>query len=206
MPRTLPGGAWWPGEETRVAAMSTSNPADARAAAAAPAPILALCLDVDGTLTDGRLYVHDDGTQSRAYHTQDGFAIRWFQRLGGTVLICTGKAGGSVRARAAELGIDLVIENSADKRADVAAALAARGIPLDRLAVIGDDLPDLPLLRVCGLPIAVANAVPEVRAAAAYVTQRSGGGGAVREAIEYILRADGRWSDVLAQYARRPPA
>jgi len=185
--------------------MSVPNPADPRGARTLEPPVRALGLDVDGTLTDGRLYVHDDGTQSRAYHTQDGFAIRWFQKLGGTVLICTGKAGGSVRARAAELGIDLVIENSTDKRADVAAALAARGIPLEQLAFVGDDLPDLPLLRACGLPIAVANAVPEVRAAAAYVTRRPGGGGAVREAIEYILRAGGRWADVLAHYGSAPP-
>lgn len=187
-----------------MSAMSASNLADARGAGGPAPAIRALGLDVDGTLTDGRLYVHDDGSQSRAYHTQDGFGIRWFQKLGGLVLICTGKAGGSVRSRAAELGIDLVIENSADKRADVAAVLAARGIALAELAFIGDDLPDVPLLRACGLPIAVANAVPEVRAAAAYVTQRPGGGGAVREAIEYILRAGGCWADVLAHYGGAP--
>jgi 3-deoxy-D-manno-octulosonate 8-phosphate phosphatase (KDO 8-P phosphatase) len=162
--------------------------------------IRCLCLDVDGVLTDGRLYVDDDGRTTRAFHIHDGLALRAFQQLGGVVVICTGKRSGAVAARARELEIEHVIQGSADKLADLQAWLDQHGLRLEQVAAVGDDLPDLPVLQRCGLPIAVANAVDEVKAAARYVTQRAGGDGAVREAVEYILRSSGRWNEVLAQF------
>jgi 3-deoxy-D-manno-octulosonate 8-phosphate phosphatase (KDO 8-P phosphatase) len=166
------------------------------------AEIRCFCLDVDGVLTDGRLYVHDDGRAGRMFHTHDGFAIRWFQRLGGVVALLTGKRSPAVAARAAELGIQHVVQGSEDKLADLRGLLARLDLRPEQVAAIGDDLPDLPVLRHCGYPIAVANAVAEVKAAARLVTQRGGGHGAVREAMEHVLRETGRWNEVLAHYAR----
>jgi 3-deoxy-D-manno-octulosonate 8-phosphate phosphatase (KDO 8-P phosphatase) len=164
------------------------------------AEIRCICLDVDGVLTDGRLYVDDRGQGARAFYVQDGLAIRWFQRLGGIVVLCSGKHSEAVATRARELGIEHVIQRSPDKLADLRGLLARLGLDLEHTAVIGDDLPDLPLMRNCALPIAVANAVDEVKQAARLVTRRPGGHGAVREAIEYLMRRSGRWEQVLAQY------
>lgn len=162
--------------------------------------IRCLCLDVDGVLTDGRLYVHEDGRASRAFHIHDGLAIEWFQRLGGVVVIITGKRSQAVATRAAELGIEHVVQASEDKLADLEELLSRLGIELGEVAAIGDDLPDLPVLARCGFPIAVADAVEEVKSAARLVTTRPGGRGAVREAIEHLLRESGRWPAVLEHY------
>jgi len=162
--------------------------------------IRCLVLDVDGVLTDGGLYTDDSGLQMRRFHVHDGFAISWFQKLGGVVVICSGKDSPAVAARARELGIQHVIQASRDKLADLHALLTHLGVTLEEVAMIGDDLPDLPVMRSCGFPIAVANAVAEVRAAARLVTRRGGGQGAVREAIEHLLRTSGQWAEVLAHY------
>lgn len=169
-----------------------------------PFDIRALCLDVDGVLTDGRVYWDDAGSGARTFHVHDGFALRWFQKLGGLIILCSGKTSAAVAVRARELGIDEVIQGSADKVADVRAVLARHGLRLSQLAMMGDDLPDVPLMRCCGLAIAPANAVAEARAAARVVTVRAGGDGAVREAVEHILRALGRWHEVLGHYGIKP--
>jgi len=162
--------------------------------------IRCLCLDVDGVLTDGRVYWDDGGLGARAFHVHDGFALRWWQRLGGAVILCSGKTSQAVALRAAELGISHVLQGSTDKPADVERVLNRLGLRWEQVAVIGDDLPDIPLMRRCGLPIAVANARPETKAAAQWVTTHRGGEGAVREAIEHVLRTDGRWAHVLQHY------
>lgn len=167
--------------------------------------IRCLVLDVDGVLTDGGLHTDDTGRQSRRFHVHDGFALHWFQRLGGVVILCSGKTSDAVAARARELKIEQVIQGSRDKVADLGALLTRLGLRWEQVAMIGDDLPDLPVLRVCGYPIAVANAVEEVKSAARLVTFRTGGQGAVREAVEYLIRADGRWDEVIAHYAAPPP-
>jgi len=159
-----------------------------------------LCLDVDGVLTDGRLFVDDSGRGARMFHVHDGFAIHWFLRLGGEVVICSGKKSDAVAARAAELGIKCVVLGSRDKLPDLRSIIDPLQISLEQVAVIGDDLPDLPLMRACGFPIAVANATPEVKSAAKMVTEFPGGYGAVREAVEYLLRESGRWSEVVEHY------
>lgn len=168
--------------------------------------IRCLVLDVDGVLTDGGLYTDDTGRQSRRFHVHDGFALHWFQRLGGVVVLCSGKTSDAVAARARELKIEHVIQGSRDKVADLGTLLTRLGLRWEQVAMIGDDLPDLPALRVCGYPIAVANAVDDVKAVAQLVTFRSGGQGAVREAVEHLMRADGRWDEVIAHYAVPSPS
>ena len=162
--------------------------------------IRCLCLDVDGVLTDGRVWWDDTGRGARAFHVHDGFGIKCFQKLGGIVAICSGKESDAVSARMTELGIEHVIQGSRDKLADVGQLLSNLKLGMEHVAMVGDDLPDLPVMRRCALPIAVANAVTEVKAAARCVTKRSGGEGAVREAIECVLRESGRWSEVLGWY------
>ena len=168
--------------------------------------IRGLILDVDGVLTDGRIYADATGCLGRAFHVHDGFAVRWFQELGGVVAIVSGKASPAVEERAREMGVEHVIQVSRDKLADVEKLLADCDLTLDQVAMMGDDLPDLPVLRRCGFPIAVAGAAAEVKAAARLVTERAGGEGAVREAVEHLLRAAGRWQEVLEHYGASPGA
>ena len=167
--------------------------------------IRCLCLDVDGVLTDGRVYWDDRGQGTRAFHVHDGFALRWFQRLGGVVVLCSGKTSEAVAARARELEIAHVVQGSRDKVGDLERVLTPLNLRFEQVAVLGDDLPDVPLLKRCALPMAVANAVDEVKRVARLVTKRSGGDGAVREAVEYVLRASGRWSEVLRHYGLPTP-
>lgn len=168
--------------------------------------IRCLTLDVDGVLTDGRLWYGPAPEPLRAFHIHDGLALRWFQRLGGTVIILTGKRSEAVARRAAELQIANVIQGSEDKLADLEQALDRLGMTMSSVAAVGDDLPDLPVLRACALPIAVANAVDEVKAASSYVTRRAGGQGAVREVVERLLEPGGRWSEVLEAFGEDPRA
>lgn len=170
-----------------------------------PPDIRVLVLDVDGVLTDGRLPVDEQGRQLRAFHVHDGFAIRCFLELGGEVVICSGKRSPAVDARATELGIRHVLQGSRDKLADIQALLPSIGVSLRNVVMVGDDLPDVPLMRACAAGVAVASAVDEVRAAATWVTPRPGGHGAVRDAIEWLLRADGRWNAILSRYGVAAP-
>lgn len=157
-------------------------------------------------LTDGRLWYGAGEEPLRAFDIQDGLAVRWFGRLGGTVVILTGKRSRAVELRARELGIAHVLQGSENKAADLGVLLDRLGIGFEDVAMIGDDLPDLPVLRICGHPIAVANAAEEVRAAARLVTRRSGGRGAVREAVEHLLRGNGSWKRVVAHFEAQSPA
>jgi 3-deoxy-D-manno-octulosonate 8-phosphate phosphatase (KDO 8-P phosphatase) len=166
--------------------------------------IRCLVLDVDGVLTDGRLWYGSSGEPWRAFHIHDGLAIRAFQQAGGVVAILTGKKSTAVATRAAELDIPYVIQGSDDKLRDLKDLLARLRIGLPEAAMIGDDLPDLAVLRVCGYPIAVANAVAEVKRVACFVTQQAGGDGAVREAIEHLMRENGGWERVVAGYRDEP--
>ncbi len=164
------------------------------------ADIRCVVFDVDGVLTDGQLLYGERNEPLRAFHVHDGFAIHWLEKLGVVPVILTGKSSVGVETRAAEIGIPYVIQGSRDKLADLKRLLEKLKLELDQVAMIADDLPDLPVLQACGYPIAVANAVPEVKIVARYVTEKPGGHGAAREALEHLLRADGRWSEVLAHY------
>src|SRR5262245_13432963 len=159
-----------------------------------------LVLDVDGVLTDGSIMLAPDGAELKTFHVRDGSAIAIWRRLGRRVAIISGRSSPAVSLRAAELDIDLVHLGVADKRAAMDAILQETGARLDQTCAVGDDLPDLPVLTAVGLPIAVADACREVREAARYVTLAAGGRGAVREVVEWILRTQGRWKEVLDRY------
>lgn len=159
-----------------------------------------LCLDVDGVMTDGRIVLDDRGGESKRFHVRDGTGIRLWLRMGLEIAIITGRSGMVVRHRADELGITHVIQGSKDKAADYGRLLGELGVAASQSSMLGDDLTDLPVMRLAGYPMAVADAVTEVREAAAFTTVLPGGHGAVREAIEHLLRAQDRWNDALSLY------
>jgi 3-deoxy-D-manno-octulosonate 8-phosphate phosphatase (KDO 8-P phosphatase) len=148
-----------------------------------------LVMDVDGVLTDGTIVCGPDGREWKTFHVHDGFAITAGQQAGLRMALISGRTSEAVARRAAELGL-----------AEVHQGTRRHGLTDAAAAFIGDDLVDLPLLRRVGLAIAVADAAPEVRAAAHYVTAAPGGRGAVREVIRLILDAQGRWGEVLERF------
>jgi 3-deoxy-D-manno-octulosonate 8-phosphate phosphatase (KDO 8-P phosphatase) len=166
------------------------------------APIRLLVLDVDGVLTDGGISISDHGIETKRFHVHDGCGMRMWRELGGEIAIVTGRVGLSLRHRLNELGIRHLVNGSKDKGRDFAELCERLAVAPAEAAMLGDDLPDLPILRRCGYPMAVRNAAPEVLAAARYVTGRAGGEGAVRDAIEHLLRRAGRWSEALRMFDR----
>ena len=161
------------------------NIADARKRAARTEMLF---LDVDGTLTDGRLIVGDDGGIHRAYNTQDGLGIKRLIAAGVRVAIITAATGGGVEVRARMLGISRTHCAVSDKRAVMTAILAEEGLPPERAAFMGDDLNDLEAQRAAGFVCAPPGAVAEVLQAAHYVSSRPAGTGAVREVCDFILQ------------------
>lgn len=168
-----------------------------------PAAVRLLCLDVDGVLTDGSILLDDHGVETKRFFVRDGTGLRAWQRAGGTVAIITGRSGEAVRHRAIELGIDRVLSGVARKGEAFDGLVAELGLTAAEAAMVGDDLPDLPVLARCGYPVAVRDAVPEVRAAAAWITSSPGGRGAVREVVEHLLRARGGWDAAVAHFEER---
>ena len=145
--------------------------------------------DIDGVFTDGRFYLSDGGVETKAFHTQDGYGVRALLDGGIAVAVVSGRKSGAVERRMAELGVDNVILGSKDKVHDFGELASSLGIDLEHTAFVGDDLPDLPLLDIVGVPVAVANAVDDVKARCAIVTGCSGGFGAVREIADRLLAA-----------------
>ncbi len=159
-----------------------------------------LVLDVDGVLTDGRIVLTPAGEEIKSFHVRDGSAMKWWGRVGKKLALITGRGSKAVEIRASDLGVDAYRLNAKDKLPAYKEVLAELGVPPERTAVVGDDLPDLPLLRRCAFPVAVADAVEEVRLQAAYITRANGGEGAVREVIELILKKAGLWEHILSRY------
>ncbi len=168
-----------------------------------PASIRLLCLDVDGVLTDGSILLDDHGVETKRFFVRDGTGLRAWQQAGGLVAIITGRSGDAVRRRAEELGIDRVLSGVERKGRAFESLLQELGLTADQAAMVGDDLPDLPVLARCGYPVAVRDAAPEVHAVASWVTSRPGGRGAVREVVEHLLRARGAWDAAVASYEDR---
>ena len=164
------------------------------------AQIRLLVLDVDGVLTDGGIHIDDRGAETKIFHVRDGTGISAWLRLGNEAAIITGRTSLVVAHRARELGIRHVFQGLPQKLDIFDALLRDLAMEAAETAVIGDDLQDLPLLERAGYPIAVADAVSEVRAVAHYVTRTPGGRGAVREAIEHLLREAGQWDQVIARF------
>ncbi len=157
-------------------------------------------LDVDGVLTDGRLVYTADGETSKVFDVRDGLGIRLLTASGVAVAVISGRGSKALERRCADLGLDadLVVQASRDKAADLDRLLARLGLEDAAVAAIGDDIPDLPVLRRAGFSACPADAVPEVVATCHYVCSAFGGRGAVRELAELILKGQGRWSEVVA--------
>lgn len=145
--------------------------------------------DIDGVFTDGRFYLSDDGVESKAFCTQDGFGIRRLLDAGIAVAVVSGRRSRAVEARMAELGVRHVEQGCRDKVAAFESLLGELDLTAEQSAFVGDDVPDLPLLEMVGFAVAVANARAEVKAACDYTTEAPGGFGAVREVCDLLLRA-----------------
>ncbi|PYO63483.1 MAG: hypothetical protein DMD49_08450 [Gemmatimonadetes bacterium] len=163
--------------------------------------IKAVGLDVDGVFTDGGVYlglVAHHPLEFKRFHVQDGLGVRLLRAVGLPVILVSGRASEASEVRAKEMEVDELIEVAPQKKLPaLAQALERRGLTLDACAYVGDDLADLPVLHAVGLPIAVANAAPEVKAAAQLVTSVPGGQGAVRQVAELLLKMRGEWSPLL---------
>jgi 3-deoxy-D-manno-octulosonate 8-phosphate phosphatase (KDO 8-P phosphatase) len=159
-----------------------------------------LILDVDGVLTDGRIIINDAGQESKAFDVKDGHGLKILMRFGIDVVLLTGRRSRVVEHRAADLGITEVHQGILNKAEAFTEILKRRDMIPEEAACVGDDVVDIPLLRRAGFSIAVADAVPEARKIADYVTQNGGGRGAVREVCEVILKVQNRWANVAARY------
>ena len=148
-----------------------------------------LLLDVDGILTDGRLYFSNSGEESKAFHSLDGHGIKMLMLAGIPVGIITGRESNIVTKRAADLGIDILYQGREDKIDVLKEIITNKGIDAHAIAYAGDDLPDLPVLQAVGLSFSVPGAHPDVKGAVNAITTRCGGEGAVREITEFILNA-----------------
>jgi len=165
-----------------------------------------VCLDVDGVLTDGGIYLGDVAGQRmefKRYDIQDGLGVKMLQRAGIEVAIMTGRVSESVALRARELGVTEVVQDEhARKLPALHHMLARKRLDVSQVAFVGDDLPDLAVLRVVGLPVVVANASDDAARVARFRLTRSGGRGAVREFAELLLRARGEWAPLVESYVK----
>jgi 3-deoxy-D-manno-octulosonate 8-phosphate phosphatase (KDO 8-P phosphatase) len=163
-------------------------------------------LDVDGVLTDGGIYLGDVAggpLEFKRYDIQDGLGVFFLREAGLLVAIVTGRVSESVRLRAHELRADDLYQDAqARKLPGLLRILERRGVSLEETAFVGDDFPDLAIMRQVGLPVAVGNAVAEVRRVSTVQLRQPGGHGAVREFAELLLRARGQWEDVVERYVR----
>ena len=183
--------------------------ADRFLAARFPAPlrrtaarVRAIGLDSDGTLTERGMGWDDEGREWRRFDVRDGLAMVWAMRAGLHLIVISGRSSGALVHRAEDLQVPLV-QGVKDKVAVFADFCARHGVRATEAAFLGDDLPDLAVMRWSALPIAVADAHPRVRDAALWTAPSAGGRGAVREALEAILDATGHWHDVLERYEGR---
>ena len=159
-----------------------------------------LILDVDGVLTDGQLLFSDQGEAMKVFNTQDGLGISAANQAGLKTAIITGRETEMVRRRGAELNITDVFQGAQDKLQAYHQLLHKYSLQPDQVAYIGDDINDLAVMTRVGLACAVANAVADVKKRAHFITTREGGRGAVREVIELILRAQGKWDNIVETY------
>ena len=164
------------------------------------ANIKLVAFDIDGVMTDGGLHYTDDGHELKTFNVQDGLGVVLLRRAGIKVAIITGRTSNVVNCRAKDLGVEHVFHGVGDKGAVSGQLLEQLGLQWSELAFMGDDLIDLPAMTRCGLAIAPANARPVVKERAHMVTEASGGKGAVREAIEFILAAQGKLDAAFAPY------
>ena len=154
-------------------------------------------LDVDGVLTDGRVGLLPDGSEIKYFSIYDGLAIRMAQRVGIEVGFISGRKSQAVVVRGKELGVEVIIQGSTDKVKDVEELLKAKNLKQEEIAYVGDDLPDIPLLRRAGFSAAPRNAAEPVKYHVHYVTRTTGGDGAVREVMDLLLKTSGQWDEIM---------
>ena len=159
-----------------------------------------LVLDVDGVLTSGQIIFGPEGELMKKFHAQDGLGITLAHKAGLNIAIITGRESQMVSLRSAELSIADVYQGSMNKIQALEELMVKYDLTQEQIAYAGDDLNDLPVMIRVGLPCAVANAVPEVKQHAQLITKQAGGNGAVREIIEYILKAQGKWDSIITAY------
>ncbi len=156
-----------------------------------------ILLDVDGVLTDGRVGLLPTGEEIKFFSIYDGLAIRLAQRVGWTVGFLSGRKSREVEVRAQELGVTLLVQGSKDKVKDFEKILADEGLEASEVVYIGDDFPDIPVLKRVGFSAAPSNAIEPVKYCVHYVTRAKGGDGAVREVVDMLLRTSGKWDELL---------
>jgi 3-deoxy-D-manno-octulosonate 8-phosphate phosphatase (KDO 8-P phosphatase) len=161
-----------------------------------------LLMDCDGVLTDGRLWLTEEGDDQKSFNTKDGLGLSLWHRAGLQSGIISGRNSRAVTRRAQELGIEFVRQDDPDKIEAFEKVLEQAAVAENEVAFIGDDLTDIPLMQRAELAVAVADAVVETLSLAHYVTQARGGQGAVREVVELILKSQGRWSDLIDNYLK----
>ncbi|MFH1177320.1 MAG: HAD-IIIA family hydrolase [Acidobacteriota bacterium] len=166
--------------------------------------VRAVVLDVDGVLTDASLYYGARGESLKRFSARDGFAIKQAQAEGIAIAVLSGRVAPPLRSRLADLGIDskLVIQGSRDKASDLNRLAGTMGLAVEQLAFMGDDLPDLPAMAAAGLAACPADAVPEVKQRCHFIAPAPGGNGAVRALVELVLRARGRWDEIVGAWER----
>ena len=161
------------------------------------AKINLLILDVDGVMTNGRVIMNDRGEETKYFCVKDGHGLRMLMTAGVEVALVTGRKSQIVLHRAEDLGIKHVYQGVADKRALCSQIIRDNGFKKQEVCCMGDDLQDLAMFMESGLRVAVADAAEEVREASDFITKSKGGDGAVREVCEWILKSQGKWSDML---------
>ena len=159
-----------------------------------------LVLDVDGVMTDGNIVVNADGSETKSFCVQDGHGIRMWRRAGLKVALLSGRLSPPTAHRAEQIEADHCVQDCHDKLAGLKELLQEAGMSADEVVYVGDDLPDFPPMCQAGLGVAVANAVEELKEHADFITARRGGEGAVREVIEYVLKATGQWQELMKRY------
>lgn len=164
-----------------------------------------LALDVDGVLTDGTILVDSRGRESKSFSIIDGHGIKMWKRAGLKIAFLSGRACATTKHQAKELAVDFCLNGRRDKLKGLKELIKMSKTSAGQIAYVGDDLPDLPVIRCVGFAAAVANAVDEIKQAADYVTRQKGGEGAVREVIEHILKKTGRWDGLVKRYMADSP-
>lgn len=163
-------------------------------------PVRLLIMDVDGVMTDGSVIYNDRGEETKFFNVRDGHGIKMLQRAGIKAAIITARQSDCVKHRAKNLGIPLLYQGAIEKVKAFEDLLEKEGLKAEETAYMGDDIVDIPVLKRAGLAIGVQDAVEEVKQRVHYVTMKPGGKGAVRECVELILKAQGKWDDAVKKY------
>lgn len=182
------------------------TPARASRVAGAIRKVKLLVCDVDGVLTDGRIVYDSGGRELRFFDVQDGLAVRLLRTAGIKTVLVSFKASHAIKYRAKDMAVEEFYAGVFPKQKLLPGLLKTHRVDKDEICYVGDDLVDLGMMKIVGFPVAVANACPEVKAVARYVTRKPGGRGAVREVVELILKTQGKWDEVVEAVYGTPPA